>query len=151
MVRYSAIFFTFLLLSACTASDGGRSAKGPGQGEVGMALNWGQDGYGEGFIAKPVPNATGDFRLRLYYRDPFSASSTGVVNRCFGHWDTRSVAGDTGQTEAGGYWTINCVSGRRAEGTLVFDQDGTGDGEGLDQEGNRIRMVFSPDKSAPKE
>lgn len=142
MLKSTAVLGAVLVLSACAASDGNIAAGGPKADELALAVNWGQDGYGEGFIVKPSPGTTGDFRLKLYYRDPFSTSSTGVVNRCFGHWDTRAgVQGGT-QSVGAGNWQINCTSGRRSEGTFVYDGSGYGHGEGLDQEGNRIQMVF---------
>lgn len=149
MGKSIGILALLVFLSACAAADGEKASEGPKADELGLAVNWGADGYGEGFIVKPVPGAAGQFRLRLYYRDPFSTSSTGVVNRCFGHWDTRTVEGDVGKTDSDGYWRINCVSGRHAEGVLVVDEAGNGTGEGFDQEGQPVRMFFGSRTAPP--
>ncbi len=137
------------VLSACAATDGEKAAEGPKADEKALAVTWGADGYGDGFIVKPVPGAAGEFRLRVYYRDPFSTSSTGVVNRCFGHWDTRAVEGDVGKTESDGYWRINCVSGIHAEGVFVMDGAGNGAGEGFDQQGQPVRLFFGSRAGQP--
>ena len=129
-------------LAACAGTDGQKAAQGPEADESKLAVSWGEDGYGDGFIVKPVPSAVGKFRLRLYYKDPFSSSSTAAVNRCFGHWDTQSAEGDTGKPESGGYWRINCASGRSAEGVFTTDGAGNGSGEGFDRQGRPVRLFF---------
>lgn len=151
MTRWIGIFTAFLLLSACAATEGERAAEAPNTDELDLAVSWGDNGHGEGFIVKPVPGAAGQFRLRLYYRDPFSTSSTGVVNRCFGHWDTQPVEGDTGKQESGGYWRINCASGRSAEGVFAMDAAGNGSGEGFDQQGQPVRLFFGSNAASPKQ
>lgn len=150
MAKILSIIAFAILLSACSTADGTKTADGPKPDEVDLAVQWGTDGYGEGFIVKPVPSAVGQFRLRLYYRDPFSTSSTSAVNRCYGHWDTQSVEGDTGKTDSGGYWRINCASGRSAEGAFVMDEDGNGSGRGIDQQGEPVRLYFGDNATPAK-
>lgn len=145
MMKSIGVLALVLALSAC-AGTGRDSAVNDtaASDEVPLAVSWGQDGYGDGFIVKPVPGGVGQFRLRVYYQDPFSTSSTGVVNRCFGHWDTQTADGDIGKTESDGYWRINCASGLSAEGAFVMDATGNGVGEGLDHQGHPVRLKFGP-------
>ena len=138
-----------LLLSACAGTGDQSTGRGQKADEVPLSVSWGQDGYGDGFIVKPVPGGVGQFRIRLYYRDPLSTGSTGVVNRCFGHWDTQSVEGDSGKAKSDGYWRINCASGLSAEGAFVMDDAGNGAGEGLDAQGHPVRVFFGPNAPQP--
>lgn len=151
MTKKLSVFALLLILSACASAGNETRIDDANLDEVALAVQWGDDGRGTGFVAKPVPNATGDFRLRLEYRDPFSTSSTGVVNRCFGHWDTQSADGDTGAVGAGGYWRINCVSGLSAEGAFVMDRAGNGTGEGFDQQGHPVRLFFGQNAETPSQ
>lgn len=151
MMKSLGVLALIALLSACAGTGDPQAGRGQKAGEVPLSVSWGQDGYGEGFIVKPVPASVGQFRIRLYYRDPFSTSSTGVVNRCFGHWDTQSVAGDSGKAETDGYWRINCASGLNAEGAFVMDDAGNGAGEGLDSKGQPVRVFFGANALRPKQ
>ncbi|RVU37801.1 hypothetical protein EOI86_00400 [Hwanghaeella grinnelliae] len=149
MMKKLGVLAFLALLSACAGHGDQNTARGQKADEVPLTVSWGQDGYGDGFIVKPVPGAVGQFRIRVYYRDPLSTSSTGVVNRCFGHWDTQSMDGDTGKSELDGYWRINCASGLRAEGAFLADDAGNGVGEGLDAQGHPVRVYFGQNASQP--
>ena len=150
MKKFFGLLAILLAIAGCAGNGAETAGSAPQGEEVPLSVSWGQDGYGDGFIVKPVAGGAGQFRLRVYYKDPFSTSSTGVVNRCFGHWDAEAAEGSAGQAgSAGGYWRINCASGLSAEGAFVMDETGNGVGEGLDHQGHAVRLQFGKTAAQP--